>query len=259
MARPHDIAPCKMKGAGSVQEANFRGCECARSLKCKSGWTSYFVDKNGKLQSFPFNSVTPQATHTVVPCNETYLKRKSPGTELHKKLNPKSTFKGCYDVEKYLLQNGLIRYEPREKIGKSLDPAERSELFGTLADFEGFSADDAFEFLFTGIIKKLGIKDLFSFTLEVDRLQEQLTYEDLEVPTYQVDHEEEQRAEQLAEAINGLLSVLTTKQRNALRAVYLDNYEGHSRAAIARRMGIREDTLNERIHGAFKKLRSLRP
>lgn len=258
MARPHDISPCKMKGAGSVEDQKFKGCECARALKCKAGWISYSVDKDGGFHTFPFSEVAPIGTHTVVPCNETYLKNRSPGTELHKKLNPKSAFVGCHDVEKYLLQNNLIRYEPREKIGKSLDPAERSELFGMLADFEGFSADDAFDFLFAGIRKELGLTDLFSFNLKVDGLQQQLTYEDFAVPTYDNDKEVDAKLAEMADEIDGLLSLLTTKQRNAIRAVYLNNYEGHSRSAIARRMGIREDTLSERIQGAFKKLRSLR-
>ena len=224
---------------------------------------NYALTSIGETIAVLHESVPPVGTLLVVPCGETFLKKKSPGTVLHSQLQGKnSKFKGCHDVEKFLLKNALIRYEPREKLGRSLDPNESAELFGALADFDELSGDELFSFLLEGSRRELGPQDVHKLSYSAHDWQERLQRS---AQGHEQGHVESGETvvtinaqEELSGHIEQLLDYLTTKQRNAVRAVYLDNYEGLSRVQIARRMGIREDSLAERLHGAFKKLRAVR-
>ncbi len=50
-------------------------------------------------------------------------------------------------------------------------------------------------------------------------------------------------------------ATLTRAQKEAMRLVYIKNTERHSKAEIARQIGIRMETLQERIDYAIKKLK----
>lgn len=50
-------------------------------------------------------------------------------------------------------------------------------------------------------------------------------------------------------------ATLTRAQKEAMRLVYIKNPERRSKAEIAREIGIRPDTLQERLDGAIKKLK----
>lgn len=256
-----------MKGRGAVRDQNFKGCECARAFKCagstpdQTEWIYYALTEAGQTVQLPLESPPPAGAILVVPCFEIFLKRKSSGTVFHNKVEgTKSKFKGCHDIEKFLLDHDLVRYEPREKLGRSLDPNESAELFGSLSNFDDISGEDLFAFLLDGTRRELGAQDMHRMSVSVYDWQEKLKNMSPQAPPAHTDPQElafEQ--EEVEETIGQLLGHLTTKQRNAIRAVYLDNYEGRSQAQIAKRMGIREDSLKERISGALKRLRSLRP
>lgn len=266
MARPNEIAPCKMKGRSSVRDQNFKGCECATAFSCagsnpgQTEWVYYALSSEGRTMQLPLESKPPQGALLVIPCAETFLKRKSSGTVFHNKVTgDKSKFKGCHDIEKFLLDHNLVRYEPREKLGRSLDSTESAELFASLSDFDDISGEDLFAFLLDGSRRELGAQDFHRMSVSVYDWQEKLKHVSTQIPEATDPNELVFEQEEIEETIEQLLGFLTTKQRNAIRAVYLDNYEGLSQAQIAGRMGIREDSLKERIQGAFKKLRSLRP
>ena len=273
MARPRDISPCMKRERVYGHGRRFTACECAHEFRCSASrpeqpeWISYGLNEKGHTIRLEDKSKLPERTLLTVPCDETFLEKRSPGTRLHANAQGENTkFTGCLDVERFLINGEFVRYEPRERIGRKLDTGESAELFKSLADYGRPTSDDLLVFLLEGARRELSHRQMHQMTVSAHDWQERLEHE--QSPVTDADatseplselQEPERDHDEAATRVAGLLSELTTKQRNAVRAVYLDNFEKLSRAQIARRMGIGLDSLNERLEGAFKKLRATRP
>ena len=67
--------------------------------------------------------------------------------------------------------------------------------------------------------------------------------------------EQSERPENSSRRFKRFWASLTTAQKQALRMVYIKNPDSLTKAEIARKLGIRVDTLQERIDYAIKKLK----
>lgn len=261
----------KLVDGSTGRRFHYTGCECAQSFVCAASKRvaerlSYALDASGRLKNLPHPDDLAKTSLLVVPCNEVFLKKNSAGTELHQGINPTSKFTGCEDLERSLLEEGFLRYEARESLGRSLDAFIAREIRGQLADFDETSPEAFLDYFTDGARGELSHGQMHKTILdahawrerldqEVSRASESETEETGEPWDFSTD-EDLTEAQKLVESI---FEVLTVKQRNALRAVFLENPENLPRRLIARRMGIREDSLGERIAGAVKRLCLLFP
>ncbi len=71
----------------------------------------------------------------------------------------------------------------------------------------------------------------------------------------EIDETPEERKKNSSRWFKRYWATLTTAQKEAMRRVYIKNPERLSKAEIARHMGIRVDTLQERLDYAIKKLK----
>jgi len=262
----------KLVDGSTGRRLHYTGCECAQSFVCAASKRvverlSYALDASGRLKSLPHPDDVAKTSLLVVPCKEVFLKKNSAGTELHRSLDPASKFTGCEDVERLLLEKGLLRYEPRESLGRSLDAFIAREIRGQLADFDETSPEALLDYFTDGTRSEISHGQMHKTILDAHAWRERLESEVSRASESNADDEtkdlwEFADDENLTEAqklVGSLFEVLTVKQRNALRAVFLENPENLPRRLIARRMGIREDSLGERIAGAVKRLCLLFP
>lgn len=147
----------------------------------------------------------------------------------------------------------------REGVGSRYDCLLGTEIAGRLADFEGFDDADFFALMLEGRrsdkdITFLEYREIFFDSLDAANVFREVsvtrvsTVEDIEERL-----ELDRRQEEFERRFARYLKKLTKKQREAVEAVYLYNPEGKSKVQIAASLGIRVDTLEERIEGAKKK------
>lgn len=112
----------------------------------------------------------------------------------------------------------------------------------------------------TYLREMLGLKGDARLTLEgsdfhAKPYNESDTFADLRV-THQPDADEEVPSEKASNSrrFKRFWAALTKNQKMALRMVYTHNKERLSKAAVAKKLGIRVETLQERIDYAIKKL-----
>ena len=185
------------------------------------------------------------------------MRKSSLGTKIHKLHNfETSRFKGCHDVEKWLLLECFVQYESREKLLNSGDISELNELSAQIGDYGKLDDETAMlEHSLGGSRSEYSYKDLTNTLIDIAEWRASFNRESTYISRDSGPEPEEIPQEELQIQVDQLLECLTTKQRNALKRVYLENHENESQATIARRLGIREDSLQERITGALRKIR----
>ncbi|MBS1983521.1 MAG: sigma-70 family RNA polymerase sigma factor [Bdellovibrionales bacterium] len=256
----------------------FAGCECANASVCWAGTSSrsavkrqsYAYDPEGRypdLESIPIKSEAEIFGDQLLamPCHELFRNADSPGTIAHRKklrdagIGPGNMFNGCQELEEWLFENRLVNSRAREGVGSRYDCLLGAEIAGRLADFEGFDDADFFALMLEGRrsdkdITFLEYREIFFDSLDAANVFREVsltrvsTVEDIEERL-----ELDRRQEEFERRFARYLKKLTKKQREAVEAVYLYNPEGKSKVQIAALLGIRVDTLNERIEGAKKK------
>jgi len=287
MAKARVIDPCRLKGRYLGSRSSGRsytnsvlgikiapsGCECREAFRCftsgnsfLSTQTSYALDLKSKSPRTNFKPARSGLTVVsrellAVPCQRTFLKPDSDGTkayrELNKQQNDNSAFLGCEDLDRYLIENGLLNYDIREGTGTNSDVQNALEVL----DYEDEIRDLNYDVLFTKFSNRNGSK-LFTNHDELRTLSN--TLENTHIRGLQVEStpsidallgEDRNSYDDVFEnKLAKALRLLTPHQRKAVRLVYLENGEGKTQGAIAKELGISLPSLRDRLSGAFNKI-----
>ena len=256
------ISPClakgryggKQGGAGRAYKINNEtivasGCECSQSWvmfgakPCELKRSDFFL--NPSNLSLTKKSVQQGKEEIpVVPCKETFLLPTSSGTKAYKKAT-ESKFRGCYPLEERLLENKEVRHEPFDNLS---------------ADVEVNPTDDPLGFPTTD--KFLTSKsDMEGYLLEASEEYHKQN-EALGVATSQPSLSLWDVGQTLQEERNQLenhSSLLTPKQREAVRLVYLENEKRLSVPEVAKKLKVSTNSLKDRLNNALKRIRQQEP
>ena len=155
----------------------------------------------------------------------------------------------------------IFVHDFRETLGKSLDVNERTEILGICNDYSELNDESPLEFLIDGSRQQFEGKDLHNKHLEtydwIDKVEHDRTFRKQVSGSEEEEIFDDSNPRMKNMEIEDLLEHLTAKQRKAIESVLLYNYQGLTRAAVARSLKISEDSLRERLKGAITKLRKV--
>lgn len=268
MGRPKKINPCKMKGRLAGRQDPGRSydvgkdrltigcCECAVPFLAFGSTDDKtrlsYAMKLGPGQAPRFVpavlAVDGDSSLIVVPCAETFLKPTSKGTRHYKQaLRDNTKFKGCEPIERQLVEERRIIYESTEILGRYEDSMvtftrkEVPELFEPTSEEDGPPKLVDFE-----EERLLGFDRQYSEAAPALAMTEEPGFAS-DDKTADVRKKEKWYREFWAS--------LTKPQKQAVKAVYTNNKKGLTKVQVAKKLGIRADSLQERLDGALKKLR----
>ena len=173
----------------------------------------------------------------VIPCKETFLLPTSSGTKAYKKAT-ESKFRGCYPLEERLLENKEVRHEPFDNL--SVDVVE-------------FPTTDNF------LTSRNEMEDyLLDASKEYHKQNEALWMTKSQPPSLSL-WDVGQTLQEERNQLENHSSLLTPKQREAVRLVYLENEKQLSVPEVAKKLKVSTDSLKDRLNNARKRIRQQEP
>lgn len=267
MGRPKTINPCKMKGRLGGRQDPGRSYDVGKDqitigcCECSVPFLAFGAGDGTRL-SYAMKSCPDQASRFVpqlaaedsdssiiaVPCAETFLRRGSKGTRAFKKaLRDNTKFQGCEPIERFLVEERRIVYESTEVLGRYEDNLvtftrkEVPELFEPTSEDDGPPklVDAEEERLLEFERQRSGETSVLGATLE---------------PEYSIEVDTPLGSSN-KKWYGDFWASLTKPQKQAIKAVYTNNKKGLTKVQVAKKLGIRTDSLQERLDSAIKKMR----
>ena len=290
MAKPKLVNPCQMKGRYLGRRSSGRkysnssagiviipsGCECTSPFRNLCGTTdfitkitSYGLDKKSEKPQTDFQRITGKNQKLLlsVPCEKTFLHPDSEGTRaflnLKGRQNEKSSFKGCYDIDDWLLKENLINYDIRESLGMYNDMLSALEEKTYQEEIRDLNWEVILSF-FTEKGSRTELKER-TFNPLVDKLDEldrknDPSFETDSTPGYDDEPTEAKnksdKDEDKQNRVVRAFKKMTRLQRKAVRAYFLQNWQDRTKIEVAKSLGISVDSLNDRLTLAYKKIQA---
>ena len=185
---------------------------------------------------------------SVVPCDKTFLHPSSPGTKKYKKITG-AKFRGCYPIEERLLAHNEVRHEPFD----NLSSGEEQQF---VDDPDELPTTD--KFLTTP-------KQIINYHIkshEAYHKQHETWWTESRKPKASLPLNPLEIGVELQRILNKLekyCQLLTPKQKEAVKFVYLQNEKGLSGTQVAKKLKISLDSLKDRLDGALKRIKEVNP
>ncbi|MCB9025998.1 MAG: sigma-70 family RNA polymerase sigma factor [Bdellovibrionaceae bacterium] len=261
------ISPCVAKGKyGGKRGGAYRfyqgegeiivpsGCECAcpwvrfGAKLNEPKKQSYFLNLENQRLSLTKPNANDKSAIAIIPCSEAFLLPTSPATKKYKEVTG-AKFRGCYPLEEKLLAENEIRHEPFD----NLSVEEEKQ---TLDDPDILPGTD--KLLTTA-------SEMSAFHIKAHKAyhkQQELWWTEARTPSSYTPSNPFEFGAYLQDILNeleDLSNILTPKQKEAVRLVYLENEKGLSNPEIAKKLKIAADSLKDRLSGALARITKIRP
>ena len=290
LAKPKVINPCRKKGsycgnrgAGRAYKPSGRATVKISSCECACPWldfhskdekyltpsSNFYLNKKSSahgsdFKRHPSQDALPAGELIAIPCAKTFLHADSEGTKafrnLKRRQNGQTKFTGCYSVDEGLLNENAINYDIREGTGSHFDVKEAlavqdyreevqdghwTQIMGKLGD-----QDELID------LNNLGVLTAIEQDLSAQRaMNEASGLQDRAGEMNANNNSRENVTDEHLKKFHRAFKKMTKLQRQAVRAVYLKNFENKTKVQVAKDLCISIDSLKERLERAFLKVK----
>jgi predicted DNA binding protein len=292
MARAKKIRPCLMKGRylgtrspGRKYSRKGKGVLIPKRCECADPLLSFAA---GEQQPFPYDPLryalnTDPATArkfqtlteaqfergpgqkapphlVVVPCQETFLHEDSPGTVAYRETRKKSRFRGCFSIEKLLLDLGEVMTELHESTGSVFDVGEEFRYLDHREETKEGHWDNVISSWGSNKNKLESIESIrelegrFDGILGYYRNPQLQSWVENDIETISANENVRDLYENTkAHKVHLFVASLTKAQREAVDAAYLNNPDQLPLKTIAEKLRISLASIKDRMTGVKKK------